>query len=109
MAFQGLAWRGTHESLLESHMKSLINLAFAVALIAPVLSHAASPVTRAQVRAELIDLEDAGYNPVDDNHYPQNLKRAETIVARQNGANTAYGSDTAGASQSGAVVRSNEK
>jgi hypothetical protein len=90
-------------------MKSLINLALAVALIAPVLAHAAAPLTRAQVRAELIDLEEAGYNPIDDNHYPQNLKHAETIVARQSAANTAYGSDIAGASQSGAVAQSGEK
>jgi hypothetical protein len=82
-------------------MKSLINLAFAVVLVAPALSHAATPLTRAQVRAELIGLEEAGYNPVDDNHYPQNLKHAQAIVARQSEASTAYGSDTAGASQSG--------
>ena len=82
-------------------MKRLISLAFAVALIAPVLSHADASLTRAQVRAQLIDLEEAGYNPIDDNHYPQNLRRAETIVARQNEANRAYGSDTVGSSQTG--------
>jgi hypothetical protein len=90
-------------------MKSLINLAFAVALIAPVLAHAAAPLTRAQVRAELIELEEAGYNPIDDNHYPQNVKHAETIVAQQNATSTAYGSDTAGASQSSGVAQSGKK
>jgi hypothetical protein len=90
-------------------MKSLINIALAVALIVPVLSQAAEPLTRAQVRAELIQLEEAGYNPLDDNDYPQNLKHAQTIVAQQSEANTAYGSDTAGASQSSGKTQSAEK
>ncbi|MFM0342212.1 DUF4148 domain-containing protein [Paraburkholderia fungorum] len=90
-------------------MKLHINIAFAVALIAPVLSHAAEPLTHTQVRAELIQLEGAGYNPVDVNNYPQNLKHAQTIVAQQNEANTAYGSDTAGASQSSSMTQSREK
>jgi hypothetical protein len=90
-------------------MKSLIMIAFAVALIAPVLSRAAEPLTRAQVHAELIQLEEAGYNPVDDNDYPQNLKHAQTIVAQQNEANTGYGSDTAGASQSSSMAQSRKK
>ncbi|MCG5074825.1 DUF4148 domain-containing protein [Paraburkholderia tagetis] len=90
-------------------MKSLINIAFAVALVAPSLSHAAVPLTRAQVRAELIDLEDAGYNPIDDDNYPQNLEHAQAIVAQQNKANNAYGSDTAGASQSSGMAQTGEK
>jgi hypothetical protein len=57
----------------------------------------------------LIQLEEAGYNPVDDNDYPQNLKRAQTIVAQQNETTTAYGSDTAGASQSSSMPQSGEK
>ena len=64
---------------------------------------------RAQVRAELIQLEEAGYNPVDENDYPQNLKHAQTIVAQQNEANTAYGSDTRGTSQSSSMTQSGEK
>jgi hypothetical protein len=90
-------------------MKPLINIAFAVALIVPVLSHAAEPLTHAQVRAELIQLEEAGYNPVDDDNYPRNLKHAQTILAQQNDANTAYGSGTAGTSQSSRMTQSGEK
>jgi hypothetical protein len=90
-------------------MKSLINMAFAVVLIAPVLSPAAEALTHAQVRAELIQLEEAGYNPVDENDYPQNLQHAQTIVAQQNEAITAYGSDPAGASQSSSKTQSGEK
>jgi hypothetical protein len=90
-------------------MKSLINIALTVVLATPVLSHAAEPLTHAQVRAELIQLEDAGYDPVVDNDYPQNLKHAETIVAQQNEANTAYGSDTAGVSQAGSMAQAGRK
>ncbi|WP_175157829.1 DUF4148 domain-containing protein [Paraburkholderia fynbosensis] len=90
-------------------MKSLIRMAFAVALIAPALSHAAESLTHAQVRAELIQLEEAGYNPADDNDYPHNLKHAQTIVAQQNEARTAYGSDAAGVSQSSNKTQSGEK
>ncbi|MEW9586430.1 DUF4148 domain-containing protein [Paraburkholderia sp. DGU8] len=90
-------------------MKSFVNVAFAVVLITPVLSHAAEPVTHAQVRAELIQLEDAGYDPVVNNDYPQNLKHAQAIVAQQNEANTAYGPDTAGVSQSSSRTESGGK
>ncbi|PRX23097.1 uncharacterized protein DUF4148 [Paraburkholderia sp. BL18I3N2] len=90
-------------------MKSLINMAFAVVLIAPVLSHATESLTRAQVRAELIQLEEAGYNPADNGDYPHNLKHAQTIVAQQNETRTAYGSDTAGVSQSSNKTQSGEK
>ncbi|WP_233836820.1 DUF4148 domain-containing protein [Paraburkholderia sp. ZP32-5] len=90
-------------------MKSLINIALAVALVAPVLSHAAQPLTHAQVRAELIQLENAGYNPADESDYPRNLKHAQAIVAQQNAANTAYGSDINGASQSGSITQAGEK
>lgn len=41
-----------------------------------------SPVTRAQVRQELVDLEKAGYNPgrANDPYYPQNIQKYEQIV-----------------------------
>lgn len=87
-------------------MKLVTKIAFAVALVAPVLSQAAELRTRAQVRAELIQLEGAGYDPVNVGNYPQNLKHAETVVAQQNLANTAYGSDAAGASQSSRMTQS---
>ncbi|MBN3813652.1 DUF4148 domain-containing protein [Paraburkholderia sp. Ac-20347] len=72
-------------------MKSLIQaVAVAVALVAPVASFAQSnaPVTRAQVRAELVQLEKAGYRPGDgDNaHYPDAIQAAEAKVAAQNNA-----------------------
>ncbi|RQM59716.1 MULTISPECIES: DUF4148 domain-containing protein [Burkholderia] len=40
-----------------------------------------APLTRAQVRAELVNLERAGYNPIpDDVDYPQMLQKAEARV-----------------------------
>ncbi|MFM0207561.1 DUF4148 domain-containing protein [Paraburkholderia sediminicola] len=84
-------------------MKSLIEAVVIAALItAPLAAFAQSnqPVTRAQVRAELVQLEKAGYNPatanVDD--YPANIQAAEARVATQN---SGYGSATNGSSQAG--------
>ena len=91
-------------------MKSLIKaVAVALVLAAPVASFAQSnqPVTRAQVRAELVQLEKAGYNPSasDDTTYPVQLQAAEARVAAQNGtaqaATSGVGGVTNGASQSG--------
>lgn len=89
-------------------MKSLIKaVALAVVLAAPVVSFAQSngPVTRAQVRAELAQLEKAGYNPnIDSINYPENLQAAEARVSAQNSAvqNSGYGASTNGSSQAGA-------
>ena len=85
-------------------MKSIIK-AFAIAALvtAPLATFAQSsqPVTRAQVREELAQLEKAGYNPNDWMNYPANIQHAEAIVAQQNSNNTAYGADTGSTSQSG--------
>lgn len=69
--------------------------------------HSDASITRAQVRAELVQLEDAGYRPfVNDVHYPTNVQIAEANVTQQQAATQdkapqAYGSDTAGNSQAG--------
>ena len=85
-------------------MKSIIEAFAIAALVAtPLASFAQSshPVTRAQVREELAQLEKAGYNPNDWLNYPANIQRAEAIVAQQNSNNTAYGAGTGSAAQSG--------
>lgn len=89
-------------------MKSLIEAAVIAALIAaPLAAFAQSnqPVTRAQVRAELIQVEQAGYNPATSNayDYPANIQAAEARVAAQNasGQTSGYGSATQGSSQAG--------
>jgi hypothetical protein len=98
-------------------MKSLIKaVAIAALLAAPVVSFAQSnqPVTRAQVRAELIQLEKAGYNPATavDSTYPADIQAAEARVQAQNPAvaqapvaDTSYGPSTTGSSQAGAAAK----
>ena len=81
-------------------------LVIATALAAPTFAFAQDngPVTRAQVRAELVQLEKAGYNPSTDRvDYPQNIQAAQARVNAENGS-SAYGPSTAGTSQSGAAA-----
>jgi len=91
-------------------MKSFIKaVAIAAVLAVPAVSFAQSngPLTRAQVRAQLVALEKAGYDPAtaDSYDYPANIQAAEARVAEQNAAaraNTAgYGPVVNGSSQSG--------
>ncbi|CAB3657627.1 DUF4148 domain-containing protein [Trinickia soli] len=93
-------------------MNSLIKqIAVAVALVAPVASFAQSnqPVTRDQVRADLVRVEQAGYNPLDRIHYPDNIQAAEQRVKAQQGiaqADTSgYGPSVEGASQAGSPLK----
>ena len=70
------------------NIKSLVSaVAIASALAAPAVSFAQQsngPVTRAQVRAELVQLEKAGYDPASDQtEYPKNIQAAEARVAAQ--------------------------
>jgi hypothetical protein len=85
-------------------MKSLIQaVALATVLAVPAVSFAQSkePVTRASVRADLVELEKAGYTPSNDHtQYPRNIQAAEAKVAAQNGAATSYGGTTDGTSAS---------
>jgi hypothetical protein len=94
-------------------MKSLIKaVALAAIVAAPVVSFAQSnqqPLTRAQVRAELVQLEKAGYNPNDWINYPENIQAAQAkVAAAQNpGAQadvTGYGANAAASSQAGQRV-----
>lgn len=101
-------------------MNSLIKaVALAVVLAAPVASFAQSnqPLTRAEVREQLIQVEKAGYNPAtaNDYDYPANIQAAEARVAAQQNANAqtasadnsatvnanSYGTNVAGTSQAG--------
>lgn len=91
-------------------MKSLIQaVAIAAILAAPVASFAQSnqPLTRAEVRAQLVQLEKAGYRPAAgrDPYYPADIQAAEARVAAQSGTpqaeTTGYGPGTNGTSQTG--------
>ena len=86
-------------------MKTLIAAALAATVLAaPALSFAQQsqqPLTRAQVRAELVELEKAGYNPVlASPNYPNDLQAAQVRVTEAQNA-TAYGTSTNGSTQAG--------
>ncbi|ELW9447748.1 DUF4148 domain-containing protein [Burkholderia cenocepacia] len=89
-------------------MKSLIKaVALATLVAAPVVSFAQSnqqPLTRAQVRAELVQLEKAGYNPNDWINYPENIQAAQAKNAGAQADATGYGSNPVATSQSGQRV-----
>jgi Domain of unknown function (DUF4148) len=101
-------------TLFASSRKSLVHAVVVVsALAAPVICFAQSnaPVTRAEVRAQLVQLEKAGYDPSrNDPEYPADIQAAEARVAAEDAAATAnagthsYGPETGGTSQSGAPV-----
>jgi Domain of unknown function (DUF4148) len=87
-------------------LKSLISaVALASVLAAPAVSFAQSnaPVTRAQVRAELVQVEKAGYHVGDGDHttYPAEIQAAEAKVAAQNGAASGYGGVGSGSTEAG--------
>jgi phage gp16-like protein len=94
--------------------KSLVPaLVIASALAVPALAQAAdnAPVTRAEVKAQLAQLERAGYNPASDQTtYPANIQAAEARVdARQTQtvAASSYGGVNEGASASGGARHAN--
>ncbi|NRO99355.1 DUF4148 domain-containing protein [Paraburkholderia sp. NMBU_R16] len=85
-------------------MKSLVKATLISCIVsAPLLAHAqadSSPVTRAEVRADLIRVENAGYRPVSgDASYPTDTQAAEAKVAASEAAST---NDVGGASASNA-------
>ncbi|MFD1557528.1 DUF4148 domain-containing protein [Paraburkholderia silviterrae] len=87
-------------------MKSLIqSIAIAAALIAPAASFAQTDttITRAQVRAELIQLESNGYHvgDGDQTRYPAPIQAAESRIAAKNGNTGGYGGTATGALDSG--------
>ena len=68
-------------------MKTIVYAVATISLLAvPLASFAQSPnepITRAQVRQQLIEIERAGYNPAmsDDAKYPADIQAAEARVA----------------------------
>lgn len=85
-------------------MKTSIYKLIAVALMSlplVVKAQSVSPVNRAEVRAELVQLEQAGYRPGDrDIHYPDALEAAEARVHAQQ-ETSGMGGANAGSSESG--------
>jgi Domain of unknown function (DUF4148) len=94
-------------------MKSLVKaVALMVVLAAPVASFAQSeqPLTRAEVKAQLQQVEQAGYNPAKstDASYPADIQAAEARIAAQNSTaqadTTGYGTTATGTSQAGGTA-----
>jgi len=91
-------------------MKLVQSLIIAAALAIPAASSFAqsdASVTRAQVRAELVQLEKAGYRPGEGDQvtYPAQIQAAEARVAAQNSATSSYGGVSSGSSASGALQK----
>ena len=65
-------------------MKLVIRIILLAAATAPALALAGQPtagMTRAQVRAQLVQMEQAGYNPARrDNYYPRSIQQAEARI-----------------------------
>jgi hypothetical protein len=79
-----------------------LTLAISAAIAFPVAGYAqesSSTVTRAQVRAELVQLESVGYRPsrANDLHYPADIQAAEAAVASRKGAESHVGCSGGGA------------
>jgi hypothetical protein len=98
-------------------MKSLICLTLAVSVLAGPASAFAQttsgPLTRAQVRAELVRLEQTGYSPStgEDSNYPADIQAAEAKIAAQDSArlaaNAVGGVEQGGSSQTDLEVHAN--
>jgi hypothetical protein len=94
------------ETKLEVNIMKLVqSLIVAAALAIPAVSSFAQsnqPVTRAEVKAQLVQIEKAGYDPAgDQTQYPANIQAAQARVNADNGAATDFGGATDGASASG--------
>ena len=96
-------------------MKSLIYAVAAASVLSlPVASFAQAqsnqPLTRAEVKADLVRVEQAGYRPLgNDLNYPQDIQAAEQRVAQQQGAAAADNSGVGGAAavaQAGSPAKS---
>ncbi len=94
-------------------MKHLLSFAITLgALVGPALCSAQStaPVTRAEVRADLIRWEQAGYAPAlgNDPHYPADAQAAEARIAAADNTRLTHdavgGTSLSGTSASGARV-----
>jgi hypothetical protein len=91
-------------------MKALIYAALvAGVLVAPAVSFAqdaTAPLTRAEVRADLVRLEHAGYRPAaNDVNYPADIQAAEARLQAQDvtmSGSTGEGGVSDGSSQAGA-------
>jgi hypothetical protein len=70
--------------------------------VVPVLVRANSTLSRADVREQLVQLKDAGYNPQgDESNYPADIQAAQARVATADGSATDVGGSIDGSVTSG--------
>jgi hypothetical protein len=84
--------------------KTAFITAVAVVAVVPAFAFAqtSEPVTRAQIREELAQLEQAGYSPDCSMNCEASLRRAQAVIAQQRAnGNAAYGPALNGTMQSG--------
>jgi hypothetical protein len=96
---------------LNTITKAVVVIGAFAAPVAPVVSFAQStePVTRAQVRAELVALEQTGWHPGDGRTtYPADIQAAEAKLAEKNRA-MGVGGDVSGSSEAGHSAASQGK
>jgi Domain of unknown function (DUF4148) len=92
-------------------MKLAQSLIVAAVLVLPAVSSFAQsnqPLTRAEVKAQLVQVEKEGYNPsiLADTTYPANIQAVDAKISAENGAAvTAYGTVAEGTSTSSASTR----
>lgn len=90
---------------------TITRIAITGILLTPVASWAqlTAPLTRAQVRAQLVQIEKAGYSPTQhakDNNYPTDIQAAEARVAAQESAGRTATSGMGGGT--GSITQSGE-
>ncbi|MFM0052516.1 DUF4148 domain-containing protein [Caballeronia grimmiae] len=89
-------------------MKRLGQVTCVVTLCVPIIATAQSnaSLSREQVRAELTELERAGYRVGDDDpHYPDAIQAAQTRLAARHATGGGYGGAENKAAASGASVK----
>ncbi|KAB0632541.1 DUF4148 domain-containing protein [Burkholderia latens] len=93
---------------MKTQLIAALLVAVSAAVAAPAFAGSETTVTRAQVRAELVQLQQAGYVPgrANDPHYPDDLQAALTRIRTNDAvaadmATSGYGNDAAASTQSG--------
>jgi hypothetical protein len=100
---------------VKANANRIVAVALAAVLLVPTVAFAqtTSALSRDQVRAELRQLEQAGYDPAAnrDSRYPADLQVAEaTVAARDNAVQgsavgMSYGTSTSGSSEAGTAQK----
>jgi hypothetical protein len=86
-----------------NQLVSAVVVAAAVAMPAISFAQQQQPLTRAEVRARLIELQEAGYSPTaNDMNYPEDLLAAQARVDAEHANTSGYGAPAAGTAAVGA-------